>query len=186
MSGPKQRFATDYIAQTIADALARLPTGTRGPKTSLLRTALAGRTNFDECWPWPGRIGQNGYGIATRPVSRTGTSAHRLVWEVLYGPVRGTQQVDHLCHDPALCRGGNDCPHRRCVNPTHLALATPQENTHRSNAVSAVNARKTHCHKGHEFSPDNTYIDPHGRRACRTCQRAHWRRYYLMGKGAVA
>lgn len=33
------------------------------------------------------------------------------------------------------------------------------------------NALKTHCPRGHEYSPENTVIRPNGSRACRTCQR---------------
>lgn len=28
---------------------------------------------------------------------------------------------------------------------------------------------KTHCHKGHEFTPENTYVFKGGRRYCRKC-----------------
>lgn len=29
----------------------------------------------------------------------------------------------------------------------------------------------THCGRGHERTPENTYIDPSGDRACRACRR---------------
>jgi WhiB family redox-sensing transcriptional regulator len=32
-------------------------------------------------------------------------------------------------------------------------------------------ARKTHCKRGHRFSPDNTYYAPDGQRRCRICLR---------------
>ena len=35
-----------------------------------------------------------------------------------------------------------------------------------------INARKTHCKSGHEFSPENTRLTSDGRRKCRTCRRA--------------
>jgi hypothetical protein len=31
------------------------------------------------------------------------------------------------------------------------------------------NSAKTHCLRGHEFTPENTYYTPHGSRHCRTC-----------------
>jgi hypothetical protein len=31
----------------------------------------------------------------------------------------------------------------------------------------------THCTRGHEFTPENTYIHPNGKRNCRTCLRAY-------------
>jgi hypothetical protein len=32
-------------------------------------------------------------------------------------------------------------------------------------------ASKTHCKRGHQFTADNTYYTPDGRRRCRTCLR---------------
>lgn len=37
--------------------------------------------------------------------------------------------------------------------------------------------RKTHCHEGHEFTPENTYRRPDGNRTCRACNREAVRRY---------
>ncbi|GHJ59164.1 hypothetical protein NOK12_16820 [Nocardioides sp. OK12] len=51
--------------------------------------------------------------------------------------------------------------------------ATPE--THYNANLAAWNAAKrdaTHCKRGHEFDEDNTYVDPKGNRACRTCVRA--------------
>jgi hypothetical protein len=51
----------------------------------------------------------------------------------------------------ALERAGR--PHNRRVPASH-----PQ-------------ASKTHCKRGHRFSPDNTYYAPDGQRRCRICLR---------------
>ena len=67
---------------------------------------------------------------------------------------------------------------------TRLGLTTPRENTLRSNSLAALNAAKTCCSSGHEFTPENTYVDPTGKRNCRTCVRAHWRRYYAERKAS--
>lgn len=32
--------------------------------------------------------------------------------------------------------------------------------------------RKTHCPQGHEYTPENTYTRPNGKRECRTCRKA--------------
>lgn len=32
-------------------------------------------------------------------------------------------------------------------------------------------ARSTHCHRGHEFTDENTYTRPNGHRVCRACDR---------------
>jgi hypothetical protein len=39
------------------------------------------------------------------------------------------------------------------------------------------NAVKTHCAKGHPYSPENTYRPPRGTRECRTCIRARWKTF---------
>lgn len=52
----------------------------------------------------------------------------------------------------------------RKVYAHRLALA-------RSNAPSAVNARKTHCPKGHELAGENLYVKPSDRK--RSCRRCH-------------
>jgi hypothetical protein len=41
---------------------------------------------------------------------------------------------------------------------------------------SEINAAKTHCPQGHEYTPENTYLQPKGSRACRVCLRESNRR----------
>lgn len=43
-------------------------------------------------------------------------------------------------------------------------------------SVYEINRNKTHCKHGHPFDSQNTYHDPSGRRACRTCQRLKMKR----------
>ncbi|QZE10899.1 hypothetical protein SEA_CHISANAKITSUNE_112 [Gordonia phage ChisanaKitsune] len=65
----------------------------------------------------------------------------------------------------------------KCVNPWHVRPVTQKENVLRSEiAIAAVNARKTHCDHGHEFTPENTY-EYRGKRHCRVCQRKRSREY---------
>lgn len=58
---------------------------------------------------------------------------------------------------------------RSCVRLEHLRLLTPAENKRLSTSPSADNARKTHCLRGHEFTPANTYTPTTGGRYCRAC-----------------
>lgn len=84
--------------------------------------------------------------------------AHRLAYEWAVGPIPPGAQIDHLCREP------------RCINPDHLEAVTQRENIVRGESPSAVNARKTHCLHGHEFTPENTYRRPDdGNRQCRAC-----------------
>lgn len=109
------------------------------------------------CWMWTGaRAG--GYGI----VKRTGSSrlVHRVVYELLHGPIPAGVEPDHLCRTPA------------CVRPDHLELVDHRTNLLRGESPSAIHARKTHCIHGHPFSGENLYIDPKGARICLICRKA--------------
>lgn len=135
------------------------------------------------CWLWTGATLPNGYGqkAVRKPDGRlTSTTAHRVAYEALIGPIPGGLSLDHLCHnaDP-LCSGGPTCHHRRCVNPTHLEPVTPLENQRRSPLTfTFANLSKTHCPNGHPFDDANTYRSPGStNRLCWTCSRANAREY---------
>lgn len=121
------------------------------------------------CWDWLANTSTNGYGqfwCDGRLVA-----AHRWAYERFMGPVPDGLELDHLCRNPA------------CVNPDHLEPVSHRENSLRGTNPTAQNARKTHCKRGHEFTPENTrvYIDAHsGREAreCRQCTRERKARRY--------
>ena len=111
------------------------------------------------CWIWRWYVHSSGYGML-----RSGGKAryaHRVVYEQLRGPVPEGLELDHLCRV------------RRCVNPDHLEPVTRSENLRRSPITFAGrNARKTHCIRGHEFTPENTLMTRNGRN-CITCAHLH-------------
>jgi ribosomal protein S14 len=112
-----------------------------------------------ECWVWQ-RGKSKGHG-RFRPHERT-MQAHVWSYEYFVGPVPAGKELDHTCEN------------RPCVNPDHLEPVTSRENTLRSSiAPAAVNARKTHCPKGHTYSGTNNK----GLRICRTCMREVDQRY---------
>jgi hypothetical protein len=76
--------------------------------------------------------------------------------------------LDHACHDPATCRLGVKCPHRRCVNLAHLELCTPGENKARGGA-GLPQLAKEFCPQGHPYAGANLLISG-GKRLCRTCR----------------
>jgi hypothetical protein len=96
-----------------------------------------------------------GYGAFT--LNGRGMKAHRASM-ILHGhDVPRGMPVDHTCRN------------RACVNPAHLRIVTPKINTlENSAAITAQNAAKTHCHRGHEFTPKNTRLK-NGWRNCRAC-----------------
>lgn len=124
------------------------------------------RPDLGPCWLWIAAIDRKGYGAFGGPRDRTQVvRAHRVAYELVIGPIPDGLTLDHLCRV------------RRCVNPEHLEPVTGRENSLRGESVAAVNARKTHCIRGHEFTPENTKIQAQGRqRACRICWRENARR----------
>jgi hypothetical protein len=118
-------------------------------------------SSFVACWPWTARIDRYGYGCAylPRPGRHGGIGAHRLSYVLAFGsePEAGLE-IDHLCRV------------RRCVNPLHLEAVSKKVNSHRGQSIQAHNARKTHCDRSHEFTPDNTRVTANGYRVCRKCE----------------
>lgn len=115
------------------------------------------------CWHWTGGIStSNGYGRAWLRGSTR--SAHVAMYMVVKGEVPDDYQVDHTCHNiDRSCPGGADCMHRRCVNPHHLEAVTRSVNQIRQGR------RKTHCPRGHEYTPANTRLTRGNARSCRRC-----------------
>jgi hypothetical protein len=102
------------------------------------------------CWLWTGYIDPQGYG-------RLGNDglAHRLMYELVRGPIPAGLTLDHLCRV------------RSCINPNHLEPVTDGVNILRGTSFSAINARKTACPYGHAYREAKT----NGRRVCRECNR---------------
>jgi HNH endonuclease len=115
------------------------------------------------CWEWTASLLSTGYG-QFRSGGRGSKmyKAHRYAYEAYIGPIPDGLQLDHLCRNS------------RCVNPHHLEPVTALENTARSELTAAYkNRAKTHCPQGHEYTPENVYINPAGSRVCRTCLNAN-------------
>ena len=116
-----------------------------------------------ECWIYTGYINRLGYG--TVGIGQSFILAHRLSYQHYKGDIPDDLCVDHLCRT------------RSCVNPDHLELVTNVENVMRGNSQHAINARKTHCKHGHEFTQENTGIDKRDRRYCKLCARNRRRKH---------
>ena len=107
----------------------------------------------ETCWMWTGTKVTGGYGSFS--LKGKSVRAHRFAYEFYKGKIPEGLTIDHLCIVPP------------CVNPDHLEAVTMRENTLRGTSFAAINAKKTHCIRGHLFN----YITSQGYRGCRTCQR---------------
>lgn len=119
------------------------------------------------CWLWQGSRFRSGYGAFMRK-GQIKVGAHCLSWEIYHGqPVPKGMVIRHTCDNPP------------CVRPSHLVLSTHLENIQDRDAKGrgrSGNTGKTHCKRGHEFTPENTY-EAGKHRQCRECNRATWRKY---------
>lgn len=122
------------------------------------------------CWVWTAGLHPGGYGnfwLDGRTIN-----AHRYSWELANGPVPDGLHLDHICRN------------RACVRPDHLEPVTMQMNILRGVSPAALNARKTHCIRGHEFTEENTYRQPGNpnSRICRECVRIRQREHHQRQK----
>jgi len=80
----------------------------------------------EECWNWAAAKFQNGYGCLGRQDGGT-VMAHRISYEMRFGPIPHGLVVDHTCHN------------RLCVKPSHLRAVTQKQNVEHLPGVKRTN-----------------------------------------------
>lgn len=99
------------------------------------RTPLAVRfwrfvEKTDACWLWTGPL-TKGYGsIGAGGREGANLYAHRVAWELAFGPIAAGLFVCHSCDTP------------RCVNPAHLFLGSNRDNILDAKAKGRLDPRK--------------------------------------------
>lgn len=91
-----------------------------------------------ECWPWLASYGYRNYGKFK--MNNTYVTAHRVAYELHYGPFDHTKFVCHTCDNPSCC------------NPHHLFLGTHKENMR--DKVAKDRQAKGECCKTSKLSKD--------------------------------
>ena len=104
------------------------------------------------------------YVILSKNGKKRSHYVHRIVLEAFYGPCPAGM---HACH-------WNDNPEDNTID--NLRWDTPSANLYDA-LRNGKRSRLTRCQRGHEFSVDNTYIDPKGKRNCRECARLRAKRH---------
>jgi hypothetical protein len=132
---------------------------------------LAKRTERNEatgCLVWQGAL-YDGYAYGRLPGGPS-TRIARALYNRAFGPLGRDVAVRQAC--------GN----RACCELTHMVTGSKGEAVLAGRGACAVNARKRSCKRGHSFDDANTYVDPAGRRRCRTCKQAMESAWNAAGK----
>ena len=99
----------------------RFVLGHHGRKPLPTAADLRARTiEADGCWVWQGGK-RNGYGRVL--IHGQARQAHRVMYELVHGPVDPKLHIDHLCRN------------RACINPEHLEAVTETVNIRRGLAA---------------------------------------------------
>ena len=136
--------------------------------TNILLEKLWNNSDKDEttgCWLYNGALDRGGYG--TIHYQDKQISTHRISAYLYLGfNLESEMWILHI----------RECPHRNCWNPDHLYVGTPRENTADmdSKGREKRGRYKTHCPKGHEYTPENTRLDKRGCQNCRECNRLRY------------
>lgn len=111
------------------------------------------------CWEWQSEKDVHGYAMFNMQRKRH-IRASRYAYQTFVGNIPEGLFILHSCDNPA------------CVRLDHLRPGTRKDNHQDMMARGRgrnQNSGRTHCRRGHEYTPENTYPQRDGARQCRTC-----------------
>lgn len=117
----------------------------------------------DGCWEWTGAHLQTGYASVHVPGSgQTQSGVHRVLYELLIGPIPAGLHLHHLCQNPG------------CVRPAHLQPISQAEHSRHHDFLGTyareVKPTRPACRNGHQY-PAEPRIDGRGARLCKICNK---------------
>lgn len=117
------------------------------------------RVTESGCHIWTASTFCSGYG-QFYPQKGKKRLAHRVAYELAFGPIPEGMFVCHTCDVPV------------CVNPSHFFLGSALENNRdRDEKGRHAADKQTHCKNGHRFDELNSYVQARTNyRVCKTCK----------------
>ena len=131
---------------------------------------------------WTGAIGKGGRMMINTTTAGSATSVPRVTWQLKNGKIPEGHIVARR----------ETCTNKACVEPAHFKLMEGEAGNVAATAakrrastvppieeaLKMIRMRKTHCKRGHEFTPENTVIQSRGGgngygRACRACRKQY-------------
>ncbi|HEX8747991.1 MAG TPA: hypothetical protein VF717_12385 [Pyrinomonadaceae bacterium] len=116
----------------------------------LLRFRQKFRRSRNGCWLWKAAKDTRGYPVFAFRGRQV--QAHRMAYEHFIKKIEKRLLLSHSCGK------------RECVNPEHQVPSSMRDVLRKAGVIG-----KSHCKRGHPFTPENTRYDKKGSRLCQEC-----------------